>query len=141
MSFTCKNGWTNPPIREEDDGTKDNMFGQASYQREWRLRNADRIKLRRKREYEKDPEKLKEGRRNRYYRHRDSILARQKEKRRLSRETHNLSKQTTPTHVRILPRPNAPIAWEPATTTMIELVQDLFPNILQVFDVNNESLN
>ena len=123
-----KLGWIKEKRKRK---TREQLDREAAYQRQWRARNVEHLKKRRKAYYDKDPEKVRESRRRRYHRDRAVILERMKEKR-----LEKLKRTTTPLtrYVRIAPRPPpGPIQREPPTTTLFELVQDLFPNIIQVF--------
>ena len=80
--------------------------------------------------------KVRQRRRERYHRYRANILKGLKEKR-LSQKsqlwkscTKQQQQQKITRYVNIAPKPTPR---EPPTTTMLELIQDVFPDILQVF--------
>ena len=112
--------------------TREQLDREAAYQRQWRLRNKDYVKMRRLEAYHKDPEKVRIRRRERYWRNRTNILKQAKAKRSQTKQ-QQLSDPQQPKmtrYMRIAPRPPPR---EPPTTSMLELIQDLFPDILQVF--------
>ena len=110
--------------------TREQLDCQAAYQRQWRARNKEYVKMRRLEQYHKDPEKV---RRARYWKNRTTILQQMKEKR---MEAKQAKQKRVEPHQQVMTRwivPKPPKPIEPAKTTMIELIQDLFPDILQVF--------
>ena len=90
--------------------TREQLDREAAYQRQWRARNKEYIKMRRKAAYCEDPKKVRQRRRERYWRNRTTILQELKEKRKqqkaqLHRSCAKQQQQKMTRYISIAPKP------------------------------------
>ena len=112
----------------------------AAYQRKWRARNKEHVRACRRRVYEKDPEKQRAKRRQRYLKDRDKIKAQYREKKEQAKREQQrgfVRIASAPPRVAcgvwIAPAPPPPEPMMECETSLFQLVQGLFPSIVEVF--------
>ena len=130
--------------QEEKDRMRD-------YQKLWRQRNRDYVASKRRERYERDVEYERRRRRERYLVHREDILKKQKELRRLRKMEREMNEkspepqQPQPLSPLPLPPPPPPPPPPPVPqvyeTSLKELIEDLFPSLIDVFFAHNEVHN
>ena len=97
-----------------------------AYQKLWRERNKDYVVSKRRERYVREADYEKNRRRKRYAQHREEILQKLKDKRK-QQGSRTYAPRRPPT---VLPTPPIP---ERPKTSLNELINDLFPELLELF--------
>ena len=148
--------WKERPVRlmkwrqkslERTQEEKDRM---RDYQKLWRQRNRDYVASKRRERYEREIEYERRRRRERYALKREEILKKQKELRRLRGCKTYLTKRETndnppePQQPQPLAPPQPPLpppVPQVYETSLKELIEDLFPSLIDVFFAHDEVHN
>ena len=120
-----------PKEKKGKERTEEERQRNREYCRAWHKRNAEYVKKRKREAYAAaDRHKMREYRHGHYLKHREAILTNLKQKRQRLRE-EEVRRWSIVGKVPVPILPDSPR--KPPKTSMIELVRDLFPDIIQVF--------